>query len=74
VRELACGPLLPLPTSYQSPLRRTTFRAAAVDYYKHMTVLGRGIVTATLTGLGVDVASPAVTALFDPDPLPDGGE
>jgi hypothetical protein len=37
-----------------------------------MTALGKRVVTDTLRGLGVDAASPHVTSLFDPEPLPDG--
>lgn len=48
------------------------FRATMVDYYAAMSALGRSCVEAVLAGLGVDLAQPAVRALFDASPLPDG--
>lgn len=48
------------------------FRDAVCSYYAHMSRFGRAFVEAALEGLGVDVAHPAVSALFDARPLPDG--
>ena len=59
----------PWPTV--EPLR-SEFRKALVDYYMHMSGMGRAVVEAVLAALGVDVSNAAVTALFDPLPLPDG--
>ncbi len=41
-------------------------------YYRHMSALGRGVVEAVLTALGVAPDLPLVRELFDHIPLPVG--
>ena len=59
------------PWPKDEPLR-TTFQHTMCAYYRHMSALGRGVVEAVLTALGLAPDLPLVRELFDHIPLPVG--